>query len=74
MIRIGIFITGGINMVDTKESIVNLFNSFLTNISSLSSVSKQECSSFINSRFDEMVEMKMKINSLNRVDLVLNSI
>jgi hypothetical protein len=67
MIQIGTFIedimwpallTDGISTADTKDNIVNLFNSFLTNISSISSVSKQECSSFINSRFDEMVENK----------------
>jgi len=51
-------IRDGISKADTKDSIVNLFNSFFTNISSTSSACKHECSSFINSRFDEMVENK----------------
>ena len=39
-------LTNGIKTADTKDRIVNLFNSFFTNLSSLSSASKQECSNF----------------------------
>ena len=51
-------ITNGIKTADTKDRIVNIFDSFFTNLSSLSSASKQECSNFINSRFNEMVGNK----------------